>query len=91
MRNYYVYILTNQNGTLYTGVTGNIGNRVFQHRTGTGSTFTSKYRTAKLVHAEQFDNVHEAIAREKQIKGWTRVEKAKLISEANPGWEEIEG
>ena len=89
MKEYFVYILTNKSRTLYTGVTGNIESRVFQHKHGQGSTFTSKYKITKLVYYEPFSKILDAIAREKQIKGWLRTKKIALIESMNPDWEDL--
>jgi len=86
-KTYYVYILASKrNGTLYTGVTGDLSLRVHQHRTGTGSTFTRRYGVSMLVHAEPFEDVSFAIAREKAIKKWRRAWKLELIERDNPDW-----
>ncbi|WP_406855865.1 GIY-YIG nuclease family protein [Alsobacter sp. KACC 23698] len=85
-----VYILASQrNGTLYVGVTRDLGRRVEQHRAGLGSAFTRRYGVIRLVYAEAFDRAEDAIAREKQVKGWNRAWKLKLIEAANPDWLEI--
>jgi len=89
MKEYFIYILTNKSRTLYTGVTGDIEGRVFQHKHGQGSTFTSKYKITKLVYYESFSNILDAITREKQIKGWLRVKKISLIESMNPNWEDL--
>ena len=86
MRSYYVYILTNNSGTLYTGVTGNIGQRLIQHRKALPSTFTGRYAVNRLVYAEETSDVYAALEREKEIKGWTRAKKIALIREMNPKW-----
>jgi len=83
---YYVYILSNDAKTLYTGVTGDLYRRIWQHRAGTGSTFTSKHQLAKLVWFGETDDVTIAIAREKQIKNWRRKWKLDLIESENPEW-----
>ncbi len=71
LRHYYVYILTNKPyGTLYIGVTNNIGQRVFQHKFGVLDSFTHKYSVKRLVHLEHFTDVVLAIKREKQLKNW---------------------
>lgn len=95
--NYYAYILTNKIKTvLYTGVTNNLKNRVYwhQHPEAIGKSFTSKYKCFYLIYFEHFDDIETAIAREKQIKGWTRKKKETLITEFNSDWkflnEEIE-
>ncbi len=78
-RAYYVYMLTNRGGTFYTGVTGNLFRRVWQHREGTGSSFTAKYNLDRLVWFEETDDITVAIAREKQIKTWRRKWKVDLV------------
>ena len=79
MKQYYVYILTNQSGTLYTGVTNNLTRRMEEHKQGIASQFTAKYRITRLVYVEDTQDVNAALAREKQIKGWTRAKKLALI------------
>ncbi|MBW1965658.1 MAG: GIY-YIG nuclease family protein [Deltaproteobacteria bacterium] len=87
MQTYFVYILTNRNNTtLYTGVTNNLYLRVKQHKSGKGGKFTSKYRITKLVYYEVFENIYDAINREKQIKGGSRQKKIDLVNEDNPAW-----
>ncbi len=83
-----VYILTNHyNTTLYTGVTSNLARRLYEHRTATfKNSFTSRYALTKLVYYEVFLNIEDAIAREKQIKGGSRLKKEKLILSINPEW-----
>ena len=77
---YYVYILTTRNNTvLYTGVTNDLKRRVFEHKSGLNEGFTKKYHVHKLIYFEIFDYVELAIAREKQIKGYSREKKIKLI------------
>ena len=86
-RNYYVYILTNAHHTvLYTGVTNDLRRRLEEHRTGHGSGFAKRYNAHKLVYAERFQYVHDAIAREKQIKAGSRRKKMDLIEAQNPDW-----
>ena len=88
---YYVYILTTRNNTvLYTGVTNDLKRRVFEHKSGLNEGFTKKYHVHKLVYFEIFDYVELAIAREKQIKGYSREKKIKLIEAMNPEWKELE-
>lgn len=87
---YYVYILTNYKQTvLYTGFTGNLVERVFQHKTGKVKGFTEKYKTNILIYYEQFKDIHEAKAREQAIKKWNRGWKEQLISQSNTEWVEI--
>ena len=86
----FVYILASKpNGTLYVGVTNDIVRRVYQHRTGEGSEFVEQYGVTRLVHLERFDQIEEAIRREKQLKPWKRAWKLDLIRENNPAWEDL--
>jgi len=86
MREYYVYIMTNHSGTLYTGVTNDLTRRVNEHNMQVGSSFTKKYRMGKLLYFEQTDDILSAIEREKQIKGWIRSKKLALIKSKDPRW-----
>ena len=86
-----VYILANVRGQrpiLYVGVTGNLGRRVAEHRM-MRSGFTGRYNVTTLVWMESTTDVHAAIAREKQIKGWTRAKKVALIEAQNPAWTDL--
>ncbi|MCW5839408.1 MAG: GIY-YIG nuclease family protein [Anaerolineales bacterium] len=74
---------------LYTDVTNNLARRVEQHRSKQGSTFTSRYNVTKLVLVEVVDQIHDAIAREKQIKAGSRQDKIDLIAEQNPDWKDL--
>lgn len=67
---YHVYIMTNRSKTLYTGVTGNLEQRVFEHKQGIKGEFAARYKIDRLVYFERFGDIHAAIAREKQIKGY---------------------
>ena len=78
-----------RDGTLYTGVTSNLLRRVHEHRTGSVPGFTLRYGCHLLVHVEVFDSMHEAIAREKQIKGGSRARKIALIEVSNPTWRDL--
>jgi putative endonuclease len=89
-RTYYVYILANRSRTLYTGVTSNLARRLYQHRSGLISGFTSRYAVHRLVHVEIATSPRDAIAREKQIKRWTRVKKVELIESTNPEWADLD-
>ena len=89
MLTYWVYIMTNKSGTLYTGVTGDLSRRVYEHRNRLIPGFTRRYKIDRLVYAEASREVRDAIAREKQIKGWVRSRKLALISEANPDWHDL--
>ena len=87
---YYVYILTNRyNKVLYIGVTNNLERRLFEHRNPATDSFACRYNTDKLVYYEVTDDVKSAIAREKQIKGWTRSKKDALISAMNSDWRDL--
>ena len=89
-KQYFVYMMMNIHHTvLYTGMSGNIVERGWQHKHRLVKGFTKRYNATKMVYAESYSNVHEAIAREKQIKRWTRKKKEKLINEVNPEWRDI--
>jgi putative endonuclease len=86
-KQFYVYILASKrNGTLYTGVTSDLIQRVWQHKHHMVEGFTKKYGVKKLVYYEVHDNAESAITREKQIKKWRRKWKLRLIEEKNPNW-----
>ncbi|WP_342349661.1 GIY-YIG nuclease family protein [uncultured Nitrospira sp.] len=89
MKQYYVCIMTNQSGTLYTGVTNDLARRIYEHKEGQGGQFTSKYRITKLLYFEETRDIHAALSREKQIKGWTRAKKLELIATDNPEWKDL--
>ncbi len=89
-KEYFVYIMTNEyNTVLYTGVTNNLTRRVWDHKEGSGSIFTSRYRVNKLVYYESYENINLAIDREKQIKGGSRQKKIDLINNLNPKWNDL--
>ena len=89
-KQYYVYIITNKRNTvLYTGMTGNLEHRIYEHKNNLIKGFTSKYRVSKLVYYEEFVTAYEAIQREKQIKGWLRKKKIALIEKINPKWDDL--
>jgi len=88
---YYVYMMTNfHKNLLYTGVTNDLVRRVYEHRyhLDKGS-FTDRYNIEYLVYYESTSNVTAAIEREKQIKGWNRKRKEKLIASKNPNWDDL--
>jgi putative endonuclease len=89
MKDYYVYIITNKSKTLYTGVSNNLTRRVYEHKHKLVEGFTKKYNIGKLVYFEVFNNVDDAIRREKQIKGWLRKKKITLIESINPQWKDL--
>ena len=91
MKKGYVYILTNKtHSVLYIGVTSNIAKRIYEHKTHAVEGFTAKYNVDKLIYVEEYSSITDAIAREKQLKGWRRSKKDELIKEQNPKMEEIE-
>ena len=88
---YAVYILASRkNGTLYIGVTSNLPLRVEQHKALVVPGFTGRYRITRLVDVERYSDVYEAIAREKQLKGWNRAWKIKLVERSNPDWLDLD-
>ena len=85
-----VYIMTNKkNGTSYTGVTSNLPKRAYQHRSGETEGFTSKQDCKILVYYEVYNDMINAIAKEKQIKAGSRKKKLQLIEKMNPKWEDL--
>ena len=88
---YYVYILSNSNkNVIYTGVTNDLVRRVYEHKQHLDKTsFTSRYNVDNLVYYEQTTDIDSAITREKQIKGWNRKRKEKLIEAKNPDWDDL--
>ena len=87
MKSPTVYILASQKrGTLYTGVTGRLAERIAEHREGHLPGFTREYRVTRLVHLEGYDSIETAISREKAIKKWRRAWKIELIENGNPDW-----
>ena len=84
---YYEYMMTNTwKNVLYTGVTNSLEGRVWQHKNGAIPGFTKKYNCHYLVYLEIYEQIKQAIAREKQIKGWTRAKKNALVESTNPEW-----
>ncbi|GAB2797138.1 putative endonuclease [Hymenobacter luteus] len=89
----YVYLLTNPAGTvLYTGLTNDLERRLYEHSQGLGeaSCFTGRYQCNLLMYFEALPNARQAIAREKEIKGWSRAKKEQLIAALNPTWAPID-
>jgi putative endonuclease len=89
MKEYYVYIMSNKSGTLYTGITNDLEHRVYQHKSKLIDGFTKRYNVTKLVYFASTDDVNAAIAREKQIKGMLRSKKVELIKTTNPQWQDL--
>jgi putative endonuclease len=85
-----VYILVSKpRGTLYVGVTSDLGRRIFEHKTGVVGGFTARYGVHRLVYAESHASMEDAILREKQIKKWRRAWKIEMIERANPTWRDL--
>jgi putative endonuclease len=88
--NFYVYMMTNEwRNVLYTGVSNDLERRVWQHRNGVGSRFTRRYNCTRLVYLEWYADIRQAIAREAQIKAWSRAKKDALIANSNPEWRDL--
>ena len=88
--NYYVYILTSNNGrAMYIGFSNNLERRIQEHKSGLIEGFTKKYNVHRLVYYEYFEDASAAIAREKELKGWKRERKNALVESVNPEWKEI--
>ena len=85
----WVYILVGGTGTLYTGVSSKLSQRVLEHKRGIKSGFASKYHCDRLAYFEEYGDIRSAIAREKTIKGWTRAKKIALIESLNPEWKDL--
>jgi putative endonuclease len=88
-KQYSVYIVGSQTGTLYIGMTNNLYRRVLEHKSGEVEGFATKYGCNRLVYFESFDDVRKAIDREKQLKGWRRQKKIALIEALNPRWQDL--
>ncbi len=89
-RSYYVYILASTiGGTLYIGVTNDLIRRVAEHRLKLAEGFTKRYGVARLVYFECFDEIEQAIHREKRLKKWPRAWKISLIEKENPNWNDL--
>ena len=86
---YWAYIVSSSSGTLYIGMTNNIERRMKEHKSGEFEGFASKYGCNRLVYQESFDDVRNAIDREKVLKGWRRSKKVALIESVNPRWQDL--
>ena|ERR1019366_536508 len=90
LRSYCVYILASRQRVLYIGLTSKLQQRIWEHRTHKyPKSFTAKYNVTNLVHLEAYATVEQAIAREKELKGWRRDKKVRLILEGNPEWKDL--
>jgi len=87
--NFWVYILASRSRNLYVGVTNNLVRRTGTHREGVDGTHTGRYSIHRLVYFEYFQYVRSAIAREKELKRWTREAKVELIEKVNSTWEDL--
>ena len=89
MGKYFIYILSSLSGTLYTGVTNNLEQRIYQHKHKMVNGFTKKYNVDRLVYYEETTDIHAALTREKEIKAWRRNKKIDLIKSMNPEWKDL--
>ena len=88
---YFVYVLASPSRRLYVGMTNDLARRLEEHRVADRASFTGRYNITRLVHAETFATALEAIAREKQLKGWSRERTLALVEAANPQWRDLTG
>ena len=89
MKGAYVYMLASKTGTIYIGVTNNLQRRVYEHKSKSVHGFTSRYSVDRLIYFEVARDIYEAIAREKQLKGWRRSKKLDLARSINPGLKDL--
>jgi len=87
--NYFVYFMASQSGTLYIGVTNNLEKRTYEHKHKLIEGFSKRYDCDKLVYYEHHTDINVAIAREKQLKKWSRKKKEQLINKENPHWDDL--
>jgi putative endonuclease len=88
---YYVYIMASHSRVIYIGMTNDLRRRVAQHQQKLIEGFTQRYNVTQLVHYEVTNDVHSALAREKELKGWRRSKKVALIEATNPQWHDLSG
>ena len=88
-RTYYVYILASKTRRIYIGMTSDLERRLYEHRCGIRSAFASGYNMVRLVYVEDYTQVYDAIARERQLKNWRREKKVALIESQNSGWNDL--
>jgi putative endonuclease len=86
---YFTYIMASRSHTLYVGVTGDLHKRVYQHKWKEHEGFTARYNCDRLVWFERYQDVRNAIGREKALKGWRRARKIALIESVNPAWVDL--
>jgi putative endonuclease len=89
LKQFAVYVMSNQSTTVYTGVTNDLRRRVVEHKSGEVPGFTQKFHCDRLVYFELHDDIRFAIEREKKIKGWNRERKIALVKEKNPEWRDL--
>jgi putative endonuclease len=89
MQRFWVYLIANQSGGLYLGVTNDIERRIAEHKSGDLPGHAQRYRKNRLVYLEEFDRIRDAIEREKQLKRWRREKKVVLIESVNPEWQDL--
>ena len=89
IKNYYIYIMASQSGTLYVGMTNDIKKRVYQHKNHSIPGFTDKYNVDQLLYIETTSDSVSAIRREKQLKKWGREKKVALVDSQNPDWKDL--
>ena len=89
MSQFYIYIMASHSRVLYTGMTKDLGRRVYEHKTKALPGFSRRYNTVRLVYYETTDNPYSAITREKQIKRWLRCRKVELVESLNPEWDDL--
>ena len=88
---YYIYIMSNRSRMLYVGLTRNIDEKVYQHKTGSVEGLSGRDRIATLVHVESYSDIDSATARHRQLIGWHREKKVQLIEKKNPDWLDLSG
>lgn len=86
---FFIYIMASPSGTLYIGITNNLQRRVYEHKNHILEGFSKRYDCTKLVYYEEYKDVEEALAREKQLKNWRREKKEYLIRTINPSWKDL--
>ena len=87
---YFVYILTNKsNSVMYIGVTNDLCRRIYEHKNKLVEGFTNRYNVYKLVYVEEYSDINDALAREKQLKRWVRSKKNALVETINPNWDDM--
>ena len=89
-KSYWVYILTSSNSTtLYIGITNDIERRMGEHKSGKVKGFSKRYKLNRLIYVEEYEDISEALSREKQLKSWKREWKEDLINSINPKWKDL--